>query len=107
MISAEQARKNVELNKAKTAEIKQKKAEEFINHVVDPQITEASVRGECNIIIDMMHGMEVISEIIGMIQSAGFVVERGRSDTSVRISWYEPDEATPHNSAKAVVIVRK
>ena len=79
MISAEQARKNVELHNSKVAAIKRKKAEEYIEKVLEPQIVDASMQGKSDVVVDIGECMEAISEVMGMIQEAGFKTERFRN----------------------------
>ena len=104
MISAEQARKNVELNKVNADEAKRKKAESFINKVVEPRIVEASVNGKSDTKVDISACLEARTEIMDMIHAAGFKTERGHNDSTIRISWLAPGVATPHNT-RAVVII--
>lgn len=104
MITAEQARKNVELNKVKADEAKRQKAESFINEVVEPRIVEASVNGKSDIKVNISAYLEARTEIMDMIHKAGFETGRGHNDSTIRISWPAPCVATPHNT-RAVVII--
>lgn len=49
MISAEQARQNVERHKAQVSEAKRQRAEIFIKEVVEPAICAASMEGKSEI----------------------------------------------------------
>ena len=106
MISAEQARKNVEQYNDGVAKAKRKAAETFIEKVIEPQILEASMQGKRDIVVDISQCMEVISDVIGIVHKAGFKTERGRSYSAIRITW-DGEGATPtaHNTLKAVVVL--
>ena len=105
MISAEQARKNVERYHEKTAQAKRQRAEEFISGVVEPKIVEASMNGKTEVSVDIGGYMEAMSEALGMIHEAGFKSERGRNDSAIRICWNANGTATAHNT-RAVVVIR-
>jgi hypothetical protein len=106
VISAEQARKNVEQYNAQVAEAKRQAAATYVEKAIEPRILEASMQGKRDIVIDVTQCMDVISEVLGIIHEAGFKTERNRSDSAIQITWYGGAEATPHNSAKAVVVIR-
>lgn len=106
MISAEQARKNVEQYNDGVAKAKRQAAETFIEKVIEPQILEASMQGKRDIVVDISQCMEVISDVMGIVHEAGFKTERGRSDSAIRITWYgEGATPTARNAVKAVVVL--
>lgn len=106
MISAEQARQNVERYNTQVAEAKRQAATAFVEKNIEPKILEASMQGKRDITVDISQCMEVISDVIGMVHEAGFKTERGRSDAAIRISWYgEGATPTAHNTLKAVVVL--
>lgn len=105
MISAEQARKNVEQFNAQVAEAKRQAAVAYVEKAIEPKIIEASMQGKRDIVVDISQCMEVISEVMGIIHEAGFKTERNRSDSAIQITWYGGAEATPHNTLKAVVVL--
>lgn len=105
MISAEQARQNVERYNTQVAEAKRQAAAAFVEKNIEPMILEASMHGKRDIVVDISQCMEVISHVIGMVHEAGFKTERGRTAAAIRISWYGGGEATPHNTVKAVVVL--
>lgn len=105
MISAEQARQNVERHKAQVSEAKRQRAEIFIKEVVEPAICAASMEGKSEINLNFHDYHDVASEVVGMIHEAGFQTERGRSDDAIRITWYADGTPTRHNTLKAVVVL--
>lgn len=107
MISAEQARKNVEQYNAGIAEVKRKAATDYVDKVIEPQILEASMKGNQDIVIDISKCMDVLPEVLDIIHNAGFKTERNRSDAAIRITWFGGCGATPYNSAKAVVVIHQ
>lgn len=105
MISAEQARQNVERYTTQVAEAKRQAAATFVEKAIEPQIVEASMQGKHDIVVDMSQCMEIVSEVMGMIHEAGFKTERSRSDSAVRISWY--GEGTTPKATRAVVVIHE
>lgn len=105
MISAEHARKNVEHHNSEVEKLKKVQAKAFIEKVAEPAIIEASMHGKNEVSVNVGECLESISEIVGMISEAGFVIERGRSDAMLRITWYANGTPTCHNTVKAVVVL--
>lgn len=106
MITAEQARKNVEQHNTKVAELKRQKSEKFLGEVVEPAIVEASMHGKNETCVNFGDYLDVASDILGMISEAGFKAERGRNDAMIRVSWYPVGQETPYATPKAVVVLR-
>ena len=106
MITAEQARKNVEHHNARVAEAKRQSAMSFIEKVIDPKIIEASTDGKCDISVDITKCSEVASNILGILHEAGFKTEHTRNDSVIQISWGTCKAAPPETTAKAVVVIR-
>ena len=106
MISAEQARQNVERYNTQVAEAKRQAAAAFVEKFIEPQILEASMQGKRDIVVDISQCLEVISDVMGIVHEAGFKTERGRSDSAIRITWYgEGATPTARNAVKAVVVL--
>lgn len=105
MISAEQARKNVEQHNAEVAKLKVTKAKAFIEKVIEPAIIEVSMHGKNEVVVNIGDCLDSLTEVMGMIHEAGFQTERGRSDDALRITWYANGTPTHHNTVKAVVVL--
>lgn len=104
MISAEQARKNVEHHNAEVAKLKVTKAKAFVEKTIEPAIIEASMHGKNEAVVNIGDCMDALTEVMGMIHEAGFQTERGRSDDALRITWYA--NGTPaYQNTRAVVIL--
>lgn len=105
MISAEQARKNVEQYATKAAEAKRRAATAFVEKFIEPQIFEASMQGKNEVVVNIGECTDALSEVMGMIHEAGFQTERSRSDSALRITWYANGTPTSRNTLKAVVVL--
>ena len=105
MISAEQARKNVERYNTQVAEAKRQAAAAFVEKNIEPKILEASMHGKNEVVVNIGDCTDALSEVMGMIHEAGFQTERGRSDSALRITWYANGTPTARNAVKAVVVL--
>lgn len=105
MISAEQARQNVERYNIQVAEAKRQAAVAFVEKNIEPKILEASMHGKNEVVVNIGDCTDALSEVMGMIHEAGFQTERGRSDSALRITWYTKGTPTHHNAVKAVVVL--
>lgn len=105
MISAEQARQNVERYNTQVAKMKVIKAKAFIEKIVEPAIIESSTHDKNEVVVNIGDCLDALTEVMGMIHEAGFQTERGRSDDALRITWYANGTPTHHNTVKAVVVL--
>lgn len=105
MISAEQARKNVEQYTIRDAEAKRQAAAAFVEKNIEPKILEASMHGENEVVVNIGDCTDALSEVMGMIHEAGFQTECSRCDSALRITWYANGTPTARNAVKAVVVL--
>ena len=105
MISVEQARQNVERYNTQVSEDKRQAAVAFVEKNIEPKILEASMQGKRDVVVDISQCMKAISDVMGIIHEAGFKTERGRSDSTLRITWYANGTPTARNAVKAVVVL--
>lgn len=90
MITAEQARKNAEKSEAAKAAIRQQKAEEYIQRVVEPKILEASQAGSWGTFVDIRECADVSHIIARILDDAGFKCKYIQKDgvvTEMTIEW--------------------
>lgn len=87
MISAKQTGQNVSVDESRI-----RLAKEFVGDVVDPAINIASAAGKSEVTINT-ECIGVVYEIINMILDAGFCVECGGNDPTIRVFWSESKAA--------------
>lgn len=106
MVSAKQARQNVECYKASQSAEKLLRVNTFIDEVVEPAIYAASTQGKNEIFLNFNDYLNVSSEVINRLHEAGFQTGRGRNDATIRVSWYS--NGTPiHRNAGAIVVIHE
>lgn len=105
MISVEQARQNVERYNTQVSEDKNRAAAAFVEKNIEPKILEASMHGKNEVVVNIGDCTDVRTEVMDMIHKAGFQTERGRSDSTLRITWYANGTPTARTAVKAVVVL--
>lgn len=101
MITAEQARQNTEQSEAAKAAIRQRKAEEYVQRVIEPKILEASQSGNWGTFVDIKDVADVAHVIATILKSAGFeckyIHQNNGVVTEVSVEWRYHPNSTRNN----------